>query len=62
MHWTNGFTCVTSVFRNEVQYNGLKNQGATCYLNAVLQCLFMTPKFREAVVSQHCWPVLNNKY
>ncbi|XP_016330282.1 ubiquitin carboxyl-terminal hydrolase 64E [Sinocyclocheilus anshuiensis] len=37
--------------RNEVQYNGLKNQGATCYLNAVLQCLFMTPKFREAVVS-----------
>ncbi|XP_026072437.1 ubiquitin carboxyl-terminal hydrolase 7 isoform X3 [Carassius auratus] len=39
--------------RNEVQYNGLKNQGATCYLNAVLQCLFMTPKFREAVVSQN---------
>ncbi|KAK2913504.1 hypothetical protein Q8A67_001903 [Cirrhinus molitorella] len=37
--------------RNEVQYNGLKNQGATCYLNAVLQCLFMTPKFREALVS-----------
>ncbi|KAL1271728.1 hypothetical protein QQF64_030744 [Cirrhinus molitorella] len=37
--------------RNEHQYNGLINQGATCYLNAVLQCLFMTPKFRETVMS-----------
>uniref|UniRef100_W5M7E4 USP domain-containing protein n=1 Tax=Lepisosteus oculatus TaxID=7918 RepID=W5M7E4_LEPOC len=30
-------------------YNGLKNQGATCYLNTVLQVFFMTPEFRTAI-------------
>ncbi|KAK2907359.1 hypothetical protein Q8A67_006344 [Cirrhinus molitorella] len=30
-------------------YSGLVNQGATCYLNAVLQTLFMTEEFRKAV-------------
>uniref|UniRef100_A0A674AE85 Ubiquitin carboxyl-terminal hydrolase n=1 Tax=Salmo trutta TaxID=8032 RepID=A0A674AE85_SALTR len=35
-----------------ILYYGLHNQGATCYLNSVLQVFFMTKGFREAVESQ----------
>lgn len=31
-------------------YTGLKNQGATCYLNSLLQSLYFTTAFRDAVL------------
>ena len=33
----------------KVKYIGLKNQGATCYLNSLIQTLFMTPEFRYEI-------------
>eukprot|EP00605_Chrysophyceae_sp_TOSAG23-4_P001272 GSChrysophyteH1.ASY1.ANO1.1383.1 assembled CDS len=32
---------------------GLSNQGATCYLNGLLQTLYMTPEFRRAIFAWH---------
>jgi len=36
-------------FKEEVPYVGLSNQGATCYMNSLLQTLFMTPEFRRGI-------------
>ena len=30
-------------------YRGLSNQGATCYMNSLLQTLYFTPEFRRAL-------------
>lgn len=32
-----------------IGYRGLVNQAMTCYLNSLLQALFMTPEFRNAL-------------
>lgn len=37
--------------RSDTGYTGLVNQGATCYLNSLLQTLYMTPEFRAALYS-----------
>ncbi|AQK39721.1 Ubiquitin carboxyl-terminal hydrolase 13 [Zea mays] len=35
--------------KKETGFVGLKNQGATCYMNSLLQTLYHTPYFRKAV-------------
>ncbi|PIK39089.1 putative ubiquitin carboxyl-terminal hydrolase 47-like isoform X2 [Apostichopus japonicus] len=35
--------------RDELGYVGLVNQAMTCYLNSLLQTLYMTPEFRNAI-------------
>lgn len=32
--------------RGKTNFCGLQNQGATCYLNSLIQTLFHTPEFR----------------
>ncbi|KAL5702533.1 ubiquitinyl hydrolase 1 [Ranunculus cassubicifolius] len=40
-----------------IGYVGLKNQGATCYMNSLLQTLFHIPCFRKAV---YCMPIVGD--
>ncbi|XP_076039758.1 ubiquitin carboxyl-terminal hydrolase 47-like isoform X2 [Oratosquilla oratoria] len=39
----------SALIKQETGYIGLVNQAMTCYLNSLLQTLFMTPEFRNAL-------------
>ncbi|KAJ8344679.1 hypothetical protein SKAU_G00288720 [Synaphobranchus kaupii] len=41
-------------FHTDAGYRGLGNLGSTCYLNTVLQMLYLTRSFREAVEREEC--------
>ncbi|XP_051113564.1 ubiquitin C-terminal hydrolase 12-like isoform X2 [Andrographis paniculata] len=41
--------CWQNDFKKEVEFVGLKNQGATCYLNSLLQTLYYISSFRKVV-------------
>uniref|UniRef100_T1J5G5 Ubiquitin carboxyl-terminal hydrolase 47 n=1 Tax=Strigamia maritima TaxID=126957 RepID=T1J5G5_STRMM len=38
-----------ALIKHDIGYVGLVNQAMTCYLNSLLQTLFMTPEFRNAL-------------
>ena len=46
--------------KNNFRYVGLKNMGATCYLNCVIQFLFHIPYFRNCVYHVKCMEDENN--
>jgi ubiquitin C-terminal hydrolase len=65
MSWTQGFSIVTYTGSNlqdvddlddERSFVGLSNQGATCYMNSLLQTLYMTPEFRQRLYRWHYDP------
>jgi len=46
-----GFDPKETVRENDVPFTGLKNLGATCYMNSLLQCLYHNQAFRQGVYS-----------
>ena len=40
--------------RAETGYVGLKNLGCTCYMNSLIQQLFMIPQFRRGILAYDC--------
>ena len=48
-HWSSKPVAAPPAPPNAEGFVGLKNQGATCYLSSLLQSLYMTPEFRQAI-------------
>ena len=48
-HYNNNNNNNNMIETDGIQFKGLKNQGATCYLNALLQSLFFTPELRKGI-------------
>ena len=46
-----GLQVSNDVKRPDVSFSGLKNQGCTCYMNSLLQQLFMNTSFRAAILN-----------
>lgn len=46
---------------SEKKYLGLNNQGATCYMNSLLQTLYMTREFREHLFAWKYDPTKHGK-
>jgi ubiquitin C-terminal hydrolase len=47
--------------KNKRNYKGLSNIGATCYMNSLLQTLFMTPEFRYNIYKWKYDPKIHPK-
>ncbi|CAM9150961.1 unnamed protein product, partial [Phaeothamnion confervicola] len=43
--------CSPEAKRSGARFVGMKNQGCTCYMNSLLQQLFMVPPLREAILA-----------
>jgi len=46
---TSSYSTTGAFGTNSSGFRGLSNQGATCYMNSLLQTLYMTPEFRTAL-------------
>lgn len=63
--YSSDFSYSSVLAKSETGYVGLVNQAMTCYLNSLIQTLYMTPEFRNAIYRFHfdkCAGVKNIPY